>query len=147
MSGLPPVHAGCIMADDTFMRIYRYVNVSLDFDDYIYVKDNQISYHSRIAVTPYHGSFVHEGDRVLLRFHWRGVVAKMKTAVLLPGGYDSHLRRQYRGHDNTGSIIELAFRGRYQWCNRCRGWHMVCEESESSAPSVWPLEMQAITLS
>ena len=135
------------MADGNFMCMYRYENVSLDFDDYLYVKDGQISFQSRIAVTPYHGSFVHEGDRLLLRFHWRGVVAKMKTAVLLPGGYDSYDRRQYSGHDNTGSTIELAFRGRYQWCNRCRGWHPVCEESGSSAPSVGPLEMQAITLS
>ena len=101
--------------------------------DHMCVHSGQISFHTKNSVTPYHGRFTDEIDRLVLQFHWQGDLNKTKTAVLFPGGLDDGYRRRYRGYDCMGNFVELTTLTRTQWCNRCKGWHTVDRGEERLA--------------
>ena len=104
---------------------YRYENLTLGFDDHMLVMDGKISFQSCRGVTEYHGRFTDEVFRVLLQFNWKGNLKKMKTAFLLPIGFDAVGRRHYRGRDSMGNTIKMTEYSRLQWCSRCTAWHPV----------------------
>ena len=67
-----------------------------------------LSFQSGSKVTAWHGSFKEEaGDRIILEFNCKGLVDRLKTAVLLLTDRD---RSIYEGVDYEGSNITLSLR-------------------------------------
>lgn len=114
---VPAVDETCCM-EDAYLVCYMYENLTLGKNGHVYVTNEQISYHSDKEVTDYHGRFKEEIGRVILKFHWKGDVDKMKTAVLFPCG-----RRRFRGYDCMGNAIEMTEIANSRWCSRCFAWH------------------------
>ena len=114
--------ATCVLTD--VMHIMRYHNEDLNYPPRVlHVCNNRLSWQGEDYVTPWHGDYRREDDRIILRFNHRydgpdGKHAKLKTTVLYP-----HAPRVWKGYDYKARRITVTWLSTERYCPSCKTWH------------------------
>ena len=100
---------------------YRYYNEEGSFPAMLYRNnDNKISFSSLGETTDWHGEWrLHADKRAVLKFHHRGNLKKLRTAMLFrsaPG--------LYTGFDYLGRAVRLELCHVYRFCETHGEWHL-----------------------